>query len=47
MLDFLGIKLGLQIKYSLVSSTEIDSFLTALNNAELQLGVVVCKDSEI
>ncbi len=43
---FLGeVKLGLQIKYSLVGSTEIDSFLTALNNAELQLGVVVCKDS--
>ena len=39
------IKLGLQIKYSLIDSTDIDSFLTALKNAELQLGVVVCKDS--
>ena len=43
---FLGeVKLGLQIKYSLIDSTDIDSFLTALKNAELQLGVVVCKDS--
>ncbi len=43
---FLGeVKLGLQIKYSLIDSTDIDSFLTALNNAELQLGVFVCKDS--
>jgi hypothetical protein len=43
---FLGeVKLGLQIKYSLIDSTDVDSFLTALKNVELQLGVVVCNDS--
>lgn len=43
---FLGeLKLGLQIKYSLIDSTDIDSFLTSLNNTEIQLGILVCKDS--
>ncbi len=43
---FLGeIKLGLQIKYSLIDSNDVDLFLSALKNAELQLGVIVCKDS--
>ncbi len=43
---FLGkVKLGLQIKYQTVDSATIDSFLAALRNAELQLGIVVCKDS--
>jgi len=43
---FLGeVKLGLQIKYSLIDSTDIDSFLSVLNNAELQLGVIICKGS--
>ncbi len=45
-LGFLGnVKLGLQIKYQIINSTDIDSFLAALKNAELQLGTIVCKDS--
>lgn len=45
-LDVLGdVDLGLQIKYKLIDSTDIDSFLSNLRNAELQLGVIVCKDS--
>lgn len=44
--DLIGeINLGLQIKYKLIDSNDIDLFLSALKNAELQLGVVVCKDS--
>jgi hypothetical protein len=39
------IDLGLQIKYSLIGSPEIDSFQAALRNSELQLGVIACKDS--
>lgn len=42
---FGDINLGLQIKYKLIDSNDIDLFLTALRNAELQLGVLVCKDS--
>lgn len=43
---FLGdIDIGLQIKYKLIDSNDIDLFLSALKNAELQLGVIVCKDS--
>ena len=43
---FLGeVKMGLQIKYKLVDSPDVDSFLTALRNVELQLGVIVCKDA--
>lgn len=45
-LSFLGeIDLGVQIKYSLVGSPDLDSFQTALKNSELQLGVIACKDS--
>jgi hypothetical protein len=45
-IGFLGeIDLGLQIKYKLIDSTDVDLFLSALKNAELQLGVIVCKDS--
>lgn len=45
-IDFLGdINIGLQIKYQLINSNDIDLFLSALRNAELQLGVIVCKDS--
>lgn len=45
-LDLFGdVDLGLQIKYKLIDSTDIDLFLTATKNAELQLGVIVCKDS--
>jgi len=39
------INLGLQIKYKLIDSNDIDLFILALRNAELQLGVIVCKDS--
>lgn len=39
------VNLGLQVKYKLIDSTDIDLFLSALRNSELQLGVVVCKDS--
>lgn len=45
-LDLLGeLNLGLQVKYRLIDSNDIDLFLSALRNAELQLGVVVCRDS--
>jgi hypothetical protein len=45
-LQMLGdIDLGLQIKYKLIDSNDIDLFLSALKNVELQLGVIVCKDS--
>jgi hypothetical protein len=45
-LDLIGkIKLGLQIKYKLIDSNDLDSFIASLRNAELQLGVMVCKDS--
>lgn len=45
-LDVLGnINLGVQIKYKTIDSNDIDMFLSALKNAELQLGVIVCKDS--
>ncbi len=45
-LDILGsINLGVQIKYKLIDSNDVDLFLSALKNAELQLGVIVCKDS--
>jgi restriction endonuclease Mrr len=45
-LDLLGeIDLGLQIKHKLIDSTDVDMFLSALRNAGLQLGVLVCKDS--
>ncbi len=45
-LDFLGsIDVGLQIKYKLIDSNDIDIFLSALKNSELQLGVVVCRDA--
>ncbi|MFH1325832.1 MAG: restriction endonuclease [archaeon] len=45
-IGFFGeISLGLQIKHKLIDSNDIDLFLSALKNSELQLGVVVCKDS--
>ena len=45
-LELLGeINLGLQIKYSLIDSNDLDLFLSALKRAELQLGVLVCKDA--
>ena len=44
--ELLGkVNLGLQIKYKLIDSNDIDMFLSAIKNAELQLGVIVCKDS--
>jgi len=45
-LELLGnIDLGLQIKHKLIDSTDVDLFLSALKNSELQLGLIVCKDS--
>ncbi|MEK6885837.1 MAG: restriction endonuclease [Nanoarchaeota archaeon] len=45
-LNLLGeINLGLQIKNKLIDSNDIDLFLSALKNSELQLGVMICKDS--
>jgi hypothetical protein len=45
-LELLGdITLGLQIKYKLIDSNDVDLFLASLKNAELQLGVIVCKDA--
>lgn len=45
-IGFLGsIDVGLQIKYTIVDSNDVDLFLSALRNSELQLGVIVCKDS--
>jgi hypothetical protein len=42
---FGNINLGLQVKYQLIDSNDVDLFLSALKNAELHLGVIVCKDS--
>src|SRR3989344_2205199 len=39
------IDLGLQIKYKIIDSNDIDLFLSALRNTEIQLGIIVCKDS--
>ena len=39
------IDLDLQIKYSLIDSNDIDLFLASLKNAEIQMGVLVCKES--
>lgn len=45
-LDLVGnIDLGLQIKYKVVGSEDIDLFSAALKNSELQLGLIICKDS--
>jgi len=45
-LDFLGeLNLGLQIKNKLIDSNDVDLFVSALRNAEIQLGVLVCKES--
>ncbi|MBU0906931.1 MAG: restriction endonuclease [Nanoarchaeota archaeon] len=45
-LDVLGeVDLGLQAKYKLIDSNDVDLFLASLKNAELQLGVIVCEDS--
>ncbi len=42
---FGDVDLGLQIKYKLIDSNDVDLFLTALKNSELQLGMLICKDS--
>ena len=45
-IDVIGeINTGLQIKYKTIDSTDIDSFLSALRLAELQIGIITCKDS--
>jgi len=36
---------GLQIKYKTIDSNDIDLFSSSLKNLELQVGVIVCKDS--
>lgn len=44
--ELLGeINLGLQIKYKLLDSNDVDLFIASLRNAELQVGLIVCKDS--
>jgi len=43
---FLGeMNIGLQIKYKLIDSNDVDIFIASLKNAELQLGLIVCKES--
>jgi len=42
---FGNLKMGLQVKYKNVNSNDVDSFLQALNFAEIKVGVLVCKDS--
>ncbi|MEK6926035.1 MAG: hypothetical protein AABW50_02035 [Nanoarchaeota archaeon] len=45
-LNLLGeINLGLQVKYKIIDSTDVDLFLSSLRNSELQLGAIVCRDS--
>jgi len=45
-LNLLGsIDVGLQIKYKLINSNDVDLFLFSLNSAEIKLGVIICKDS--
>jgi len=39
------LKIGLQIKYKKINSIDVDSFLQALNFAEIRLGALVCKDA--
>jgi hypothetical protein len=45
-LELLGeMDLGLQIKYAIIDSNDIDIFLSSLKNSELHFGVIVCKGS--
>ena len=45
-LNILGnVNVGLQIKNKIIDSTDIDLFSSSLNLSELQLGIIVCKDS--
>lgn len=45
-IGFLGdLDLGVEIKHKLINSNDVDLFLTSLRNAEVKLGVMVCKDS--
>ncbi len=39
------LKLGLQAKWKMVDSTDVDQLLQALENAEIRLGVLVCRES--
>ncbi|MBU1120333.1 restriction endonuclease [Candidatus Micrarchaeota archaeon] len=44
--DILGdLQLGLQIKYKKIGAADIDSFIQALDFAEIRLGVIACKES--
>ena len=45
-IDLLGeIDLGLQIKYKLIDSNDVDFFIASLKNAELQIDIIICKNS--
>ncbi len=45
-LSLLGnVQLGVQAKYTRIDSNDVDTFLSALKHAELQLGIIVCKES--
>ena len=45
-IDLFGeLNLGLQVKYKVIDSTDVDLFSASLRNAELRLGVIVCKES--
>lgn len=39
------LRIGLQAKFKKIGSADVDSFIQALNFAEIKLGVLVCKDS--
>ncbi len=44
--DLIGsIDIGLQVKNRIIDSTDVDSFLSSLNNSELRLGLIICKES--
>ncbi len=39
------LRMGLQVKYKRINSADLDSFLQALDFAEIKVGVIACKDS--
>lgn len=40
------LELGLQVKYKTIDSSDVDSFVQALNFAEIRIGVIVCKKAK-
>jgi hypothetical protein len=45
-IGFFGeVNLGVQVKYVVIDSNDIDLFIASLKNLEIQLGVIICKDS--